>query len=121
MIIWSDEILEKLKGENPKKKVLVKIGNQIYPIIGLEDSQSIGWWEIRFGDPDEIETIDIEYLLHELPPGFMVMLQERVHLGNSYPINQILQTLNGEWILKCNDPESEYWEELRKWKETQAD
>ena len=110
MIIWSDEILEALKGE---KKVWVEIGNRTYPIIGIEDSQSVGWWEIRFGK-DWRDTISVDLLLSNLPRGVMVMLQEGTH---SYPINQVSQSLNGEWFLRCNNPESEYWEELKKWKD----
>lgn len=115
MIIWTDEILEKLKGENPKKKIWAEIGNKCCPIIGLEDSQSVGWWEIRFGDIGE-ETIDLNFLLANLPKGEMVMLQEKVHVGKSYPINQVLQSLNGEWFIRCTNPDSEYWEELEKFK-----
>lgn len=43
------------------------------------------------------------------------MLQELGHTGKSYPINSIFVTLEGKVVLKCEDPESEYWEELEKW------
>ena len=114
MIIWSDKILEDLEGESEKKKVWVEIGNQTYPIIGIENSQSVGWWEIRFGK-DWRDTISVDLLLSNLPRGVMVMLQEGTHSGKSYPINQVSQSLNGEWFLRCDNPESEYWEELEKW------
>ena len=110
MIIWSDEILEALEGE--KKNVWVEIGNQTYPIIGIEDSQSVGWWEIRFGK-DRRDTVSVDLLLSNLPRGVMVMLQEGTY---SYPVNQVSKSLNGEWFLRCDDPNSEYWEELEKWK-----
>jgi hypothetical protein len=116
MIIWSDDILRKLEKAYNCAKVIVKIGNELYPIIGLEDSQSIGWWEIRF-DPD-LETarsIDVEYLRSNLPKGEMVMLQERTHLGKSYPIIKVVQNYLDLWILECDDPTLEYWEELEKW------
>ena len=119
-VIWSDEILEFLKDADPKDKIVVYLGypiNCYFPITGAEDSQSAGWWEIRFGDSGEIETINLDYFLHELPEGFMVMIQEKCHFGKSYPIDQILKSDNGDWILKCNNQASEYWEELRKWKE----
>jgi hypothetical protein len=120
LVIWSDEILKVLKEDNPKKKIWAEIGNQTYPIIGLEDSQSVGWWEIRFGNIGE-DTIDLDFLLSNLPKGEMVMLQEKVHVGKSYPINQVLQSLNGEWFIRCTNPDSEYWEELKKFKAEQGD
>lgn len=116
MIIWSDDVLRRLESANNSDKVIVKIGNEFYPIIGLEDSQSAGWWEIRF-DPDlEIECyIDVEYLRSNLPKGEMVMLQERTHAGKSYPIIEVAQHYLNLWILECDDPTLEYWEELEKW------
>jgi len=44
MIIWSDEVLKGLENADNSTKVIVKIGNEFYPIIGSEDSQNIGWW-----------------------------------------------------------------------------
>jgi len=119
MIIWSDDILRKLESEENSAKVIVKIGNEFYPITGLEDSQNIGWWEIRF-DPDlEIEcSIDVEYLRSNLPKGEMVMLQERTSAGKSYPI-KVIQHYFDLWMLECDDPTLEYWEELEKWSDEQ--
>jgi hypothetical protein len=76
--------------------------------------------EIRFGDVGE-ETIDLDFLLANLPKGEMVMLQEKVHVGKSYPINQVLQSLNGEWFIRCTNQDSEYWAELEKFKAEQGD
>ena len=118
MIIWSDDVLKRLEGADNSAKVIVNIGNKFYPIIGLEDSQNIGWWEIRF-DPDlEIErSIDVEYLRSNLPKGEMVMLQERTHAGKSYPIIKVVRQYYFDlWMLECDDPTLEYWEELEKWK-----
>lgn len=117
MIICSDDVLRRLERADNSAKVIVKIGNEYYPITGSEDSQSIGWWEIRF-DPDlEIEcSIDVEYLRFNLPKGEMVMLQERTHAGKSYPIIKVVQHYLDLWMLECDDPTLEYWEELEKWK-----
>ena len=118
MIIWSNDVLKRLESADNSAQVIVKIGNEFYPIIGLEDSQNIGWWEIRF-DPD-LETtpfIDVEYLRSNLPKGKMVMLQERTLAGKSYPITEVAQHYYlGLWLLRCDDPTLEYWEELEKWK-----
>jgi hypothetical protein len=46
----------------------------------------------------------------------MVMLQERTLAGKSYPIIKIVQHYLDLWLLKCDDPTLEYWEELEKWK-----
>jgi len=120
MIIWSNEILEALKYADPKEKVCAKIGDDFYPIFGIEDSQSVGWWEIRFNpDIGLPRSANVEELLRELPEDFMVMLQERGHLGKSYPITNIFPSFRGGtyyWILKCDNTDLEYWEELEKWK-----
>lgn len=119
MIIYSDEILEILKEANPKDKIdvyLVYPINSYFPITGAEDSQSAGWWEIRF-NPDErlYNTLTVETLLANLPEGFMVMLQERCHSGKSYPITRVFKSLSS-WVIDCNDSDLEYWDELEKWK-----
>jgi hypothetical protein len=119
MIIWSDEVLEILKEANPKNKIVAYLGYPInchFPIIGAEDSQSVGWWEIRF-DPDEkiYNTITVETLLANLPEGFMVMLQEKVHIGTSYPIARAFRSRDS-WTICCDDSDLEYWDELEKWK-----
>ena len=113
MIIWSDDVLRRLESANNSAKVIVTIGNEFYPITGLEDSQNIGWWEIRF-DPDleTIRSINVEYLRSNLPKGEMVMLQERTHTGKSYPIIKVVQHCLDLWLLKCDDPTLEYWEEI---------
>jgi hypothetical protein len=118
-VIWSEEILELLKDSNPKDKIVVYLGypiNCYFPITGAEDSQSIGWWEIRF-DPNEriYNTITVETLLANLPKGFMVMLQERCHSGKSYPITRAFKSRDG-YIIACDDSDLEYWDELEKWK-----
>ena len=117
MIIWSDDVLRRLESADNSAKVIVNIGNKFYPIIGLEDSQNIGWWEIRF-DPnlETIRSIDIEYFRSNLPKGEMVMLQEGTHAGKSYPIIKVIQHYLDLWVLECDDPDSEYWAELEKWK-----
>lgn len=118
MIIWSDDVLRRLERADNSAKVIVKIGNEIYPITGLEDSQSIGWWETRF-DPDleTVRSINVEYLRSNLPKSEMVMLQERTHAGKSYPIIKVShQHYLDIWTLECDDPTLEYWEELEKWK-----
>ena len=116
MIIWSNDVLKRLESADNSAKVIVKIGNEFYPIIGSEDSQSIGWWEIRFDPYLEIEcSIDVGYLRSNLPKGEMVMLQERTHAGKSYPI-KVVQQYFDLWLLGCDDPTLEYWEELEKWK-----
>ena len=119
MIIWSDEILELLKDANPKDKIVVYLGypiNCYFPITDAEDSQSIGWWEIRF-NPDEriYNTITVKTLLANLPKGEMVMLQERCHSGKSYPITRALRSRDS-WTICCDDSDLEYWDELEKWK-----
>ena len=119
MIIYSDEILELLKDADSKDKIVVYLGypiNRYFPITGAEDSQSAGWWEIRF-DPDEriYNTITVETLLDNLPEGFMVMLQEKVHIGKSYPITRAFRSRDG-WTICCDDSDLEYWDELEKWK-----
>lgn len=116
LVIWSDEILkwvDRLEGEKP---VFARIGLANLRISGIEDSQSIGWYEIRFDYEDTLQTITADYLKANLPNGQMVMLQERCHAGKSYPINSVFLAVNGDLILKCNDPNSEYWDELEKWK-----
>ena len=115
MVIWSDEILKWADGLEGEKPVLAEIGLTNLKISGIEDSQSIGWYEIRF-DYTKLTTINVDYLKANLPKGQMVMLQEETHTGNSYPINSVFLDVNGNLILKCDDPESEYWEELEKWK-----
>ena len=116
MIIWSDDVLKKLERADNSAKVIVNIGNEFYPITGLEDSQSIGWWEIRFNpDLETVRSIDVEYLRSNLPKGEMVMLQERTHHGKSYHIIRVVQHYLDLWMLECDDPTLEYWEELEKW------
>ena len=115
LVIWSDEILKWVDGLEGEKPVFARIGLINLRISGIEDSQSIGWYEIRF-DYTDLPTINVDYLRANLPKGQMVMLQEETHTGNSYPINSVFLIVNGSLILKCEDPESEYWEELEKWK-----
>ena len=117
LVIWSDEILKKVEelSRGEEKPIFVKIGEDYRRIAGIEDSQNIGWYEIRF-DNSNVNTITTTYLKSSLPKDEMVMLQEGGHLGKSYPINSIYMTYDREIILKCDDPDSEYWEELEKWK-----
>lgn len=117
LVIWSDEILKELR-EGEDLPVFIKIGVDVFPVSGVEDSQSIGWYEIRY-NPSElglISHVTSKYLLTYLPKGEMVMIQEGGHLGKSYPINSVFQIFDGRIILKCDDPDSEYWAELEKWK-----
>lgn len=116
MVIWSDEILKWADGLEGEKPVFVRIGLSNLRISGIEDSQSIGWYEIRF-DYTDLPTINVDYLKANLPKGQMVMLQEETHAGNSYPINSVFLAVKEILILKCEDPDSEYWEELEKWSE----
>ena len=118
MIIWSDEILKEIEKLGRSVPVFAKIGLSIFRIIGIEDSVSIGWYEIRIGldYEDILPTIASSYLMTHLPKGEMVMLQEGGHLGKSYPINSILTADGKKMILKCENPDSEYWDELEKWK-----
>lgn len=117
MIIWSDEILKELEGLGKDVPVFAKIGLSVFRIIGIEDSVSIGWYEIRIGldYEDILPTLTSSYFMANLPKGEMIMLQEGGHLGKSYPINSIYQTAEEKIILKCENPDSEYWEELEKW------
>jgi len=47
----------------------------------------------------------------------MVMLQERTHIGKSYPITKVVRQYYFDlWMLECDYPTLEYWEELEKWK-----
>ena len=117
MIIWSDEILEKI-GDERDCYAFIKIGEECFPILGIEDSQNIGWYEIRYSSNSLglISTITSGYLLNNLPKGQMVMIQEGGHFGKSYPINSVFKTFGGRIILKCENPDSEYWDELEKWK-----
>lgn len=116
MIIWSDEILKEVEELGKDVPVFAKIGLGIFRIAGIEDSTSIGWYEIRIDNEYVLPTITSSYLMVNLPKGEMVMIQEGGHIGKSYPINSVYQTLDGEKIfLKCEDPDSEYWEELEKW------
>jgi hypothetical protein len=114
MIIWSDEILDLVESSLIADRVVINIGTTEYLITGIENSQNIGWYEIRFStDYDYHSTITTQYLKDNLPREEMVMLQEE---GKSYPINSIFVTLEGKVVLKCEDPKSEYWEELERWK-----
>lgn len=120
LVIWSDEILKEVerlssRGEGEEKPIFVKIGENYRRIARIENSQNIGWYEIKF-DNSNANTITTTYLKSSLPKNEMVMLQEGGHLGKSYPINSIYMTFNREIILKCENPDSEYWEELEKWK-----
>ena len=117
LVIWSDEILKKVEelSGGEEKPIFVKIGEDYQRIAGIEDSQNIGWYEIRF-DNSHVNTITTTYLKSSLPKNEMVMLQEGGHLGKSYPINSIYMTYNREIILECKNPDSEYWDELEKWK-----
>ena len=113
MVIWSDEILKWVDGLEGEKLVFARIGLINLRISGIEDSQNIGWYELRF-DYTDLPTINVDYLKANLPKDQMVMLQEETHTGNSYPINSVF--LDGDKIiLKCDNPESEYWDELEKW------
>ena len=116
MIIWSDEILDLVESSLIADRVVINIGTTEYLITGIEDSQSIGWYEIRFSTDYQYSTITTQYLKDNLPRGVMVMLQNGGHIGKSYPINSIFVTLEGKAVLKCDDPESEYWAELERWK-----
>jgi len=116
LIIWSDEILDLVESSLIADRVVINIGTTEYLITGIEDSQSIGWYEIRFSTSYQYSTITTKYLKDNLPRGEMVMLQEGGHTGKSYPINSVFVTLEGKVVLKCEDPESEYWDELEKWK-----
>ena len=119
LVIWSDEILKEIEKLGKPVPVFAKIGLSIFRITGIEDSVSIGWYEIRIGldYEDILPTLPSSYFMANLPKGEMVMLQEGGHLGKSYPINSIYLTTDGEnMILKCENPDSEYWEELEKWK-----
>ena len=120
MIIWSDEILKEIEKLGRSVPVFAKIGLSIFRIIGIEDSVSIGWYEIRIGldYEDILPTIASSYLMTHLPKGEMVMLQERTHTGKSYPIKVVQQCLD-LWLLECDDSTLEYWEELEKWKTEQ--
>ena len=115
MIIWSDEILDLVESSLIADRVVINIGTTEYLITGIEDSQNIGWYEIRFSDY-QYSTITTQYLKDNLPRGEMVMLQEEGHTGKSYPINSVFVTLEGKVVLKCEDPKSEYWAELERWK-----
>ena len=115
-VIWSDEILDLVESSLIADRVVINIGTIEYLITGIEDSQNIGWYEIRFSTDYQYSTITTQYLKDNLPRGEMVMLQEEEHLGKSYPINSVFVTLEGKVVLKCEDPESEYWAELEKWK-----
>ena len=117
LVIWSDEILKEVEELGKDVPVFAKIGLDIFRIAGIEESTSIGWYEIRFDNEYALPTITSFYLMVNLPKGEMVMLQEGGHIGKSYPINSVYQTLDGEnIILKCEDSDSEYWEELEMWK-----
>lgn len=115
MIIWSDEILDLVESSLIADRVVINIGTTEYLITGIEDSQNIGWYEIRFSTGYQYSTITTQYLKDNLPRGEMVMLQEEGHTGKSYPINSVFVTLEGKLVLKCENPYSEYWEELEKW------
>ena len=117
LVIWSDEILDLVESSLIADRVVINIGTTEYLITGIEDSQNIGWYEIRFSTYlPQYSTITTQYLKNNLPRGEMVMLQEVGHTGKSYPINSLFVTLEGKVVLKCEDPESEYWDELEKWK-----
>ena len=117
LVIWSDEILKEVErlSRGEEEPIFVKIGENYRRIARIEDSQNIGWYEIRF-DNSIANTTTTTYLKSSLPKNEMVILQEGGHLGKSYPINSIYITYNREIILKCENPDSEYWEELEKWK-----
>ena len=122
LVIWSDEILKEVGDK--EEWVFIKVGNYSLPIIGIEDSQNVGWYEIRFSfDPYYLHpTLTTSYLKANLPKGVMVMLQEGGHAGKSYPINKVYtSSFDGYLILKCDNPDSEYWEELEKWSKAKSE
>ena len=121
MIIWTDEIIDRLKDAKPNERILVYLGypcNFYAPILNIVESSNIGWREIQFKTIPNLElyhTIRVDTLISYLPKGELVMLQMGESLGKSYPITRIFHSRN-HWVIACDDSDLEYWDELGKWK-----